>query len=125
MPRHRTLQVLVVGAAALTVGAAIGLAAFELQVVRPGLTAIRAALAAGAPAERAPPDVLLEMLMRAHHRELAPAAVRLLRVDRQQRHTGLRLGTQLGLVVMLPLHLSERELAGFVLAQSLRHVDAR
>jgi hypothetical protein len=108
--------------AGLAVALALGALAFDLAVARLCADRIQRELQAAASSERQPPAVLLDMLRRAHgdrimHLVARDAARKLLEAE---SHVGTlrRVAVEGGLLLLLPWHLTDAELASAVLTNA-------
>ena len=126
---RRAAWFVAIGGAGIGVVAAAALLLFEVAVVSPALAKAQCALAAAAPSERALPVALQEMLLKSpgatlkYHvaRQLlsaSPSQVEGLRTTRRQL-------TELGVGLLLPLHLSESELMSLFATQSFMGVGVK
>jgi hypothetical protein len=100
----------------------VGLAAFEVLVVQPALSKIESFIAAAAPSERKPPAVVVEMLRRTYRSHLTylVASRALYESPSQVEGAGTlhRQFTELGVGLLLPLHLSGPEIAAAFMSKA-------
>lgn len=93
----------------------VGVAAFDLLSVQPVLSKIEAYIVDAAPSERNPPKVVVEMLRRAYGRRLKYIVTNSVLSETQSQVEGMshlqRQFTELGVGFLLPMHLSEPEIA--------------
>jgi hypothetical protein len=94
------------------VGCAIGVLVFETLVVLPLVTGIVGRLDAATPSERQPPTIVTDMLRRAYSgSQIKSFVVRnAMSAFPPVRPTMRRQFTELGVFLLLPLHLSESEI---------------
>lgn len=100
----------------LTFVVAVGVLIFDLRVVRPAVAKVEAALQTAAPSELQPPAPVTDLFRRAYGERLPLLLARRLplleptQVDDGDRT--LRVLSEGGLAVLLPLHLSRAEVEG-------------
>lgn len=93
----------------------VGVVVFDALVVRPALSKIESTIASGAPSEREPPSAVVDMVHRAYGSHLKYLVARDALAASPSQVDGLshlsRQFTELGLGLLLPLHLSEPQVA--------------
>jgi hypothetical protein len=96
--------------------------AFDLMVVRPCADRIQRELEAAASSERQPPTVVIDMLQRAHGDHIAYPVVRdaASKSLEAEPHVSRarRIAVEVGLLWLLPWHLTDAQLASSVLANA-------
>ena len=97
-------------------------ATFDALVVLPAVSKVKAAVANSQPSESSPPSSIVEMLDRAYGSRLKHLVVR--QVVHASQSEGQRIGisrrqlTELGLSLLLPLHVSRQEMQAAFLSQA-------
>jgi membrane peptidoglycan carboxypeptidase len=101
--------------------------AFDVLVVLPAVSRVKAAVANSHPDESSPPSSIVEMLDRAYGSRLQQLVVR--QVVHASQIEGLRITnsrrqlTELGLSLLLPLHVSRHEMQAAFLSQAYMGPD--
>lgn len=108
--------------AGLAVCLAAGMLAFDLAVVRPCVDRIKQELEAAAASERQPPAVLLDVLHRAYGGHITDLVARdaVFKSLQVEPHVPRlhRMAVEAGLMWLLPLHLTNAELASAMFANT-------
>ncbi|MEO6278564.1 transglycosylase domain-containing protein [Roseateles sp.] len=101
---------------------AAGVLAFDVAVARPCADRIKRELEAAAPSERRPPAVLLDMLQRAYGDRITQVVARdaAWKLLEAEPHVGRlrRVAIEGGLLLLLPWHLTDAELASALLTDA-------
>jgi len=113
--------------AALSAGLVVGGLAFDLMVVRPAVDRIENRLQTAAPGERQPSAAVMDMLHRAYGVRINDLVARDAVSSGQIESMGTlsRLSMELGIALLLPVHLSRTDIAAAYLTGAYMGPDAR